>query len=81
VQFTWVRGHQNHPKNIYADHLAVTAAREQKTSEGIVESGFDGWLAEQQAKKKFAGYDPDGAYTELERRILSGESFPLADEP
>ena len=80
VQFTWVRGHQSHPKNIYADHLAVTAAREQTTSEGIVESGFDAWLAEQQAKGKFAGYDPDVAFTALEARILAEESFPLAEE-
>lgn len=79
VQWTWVRGHQSHAKNIYADHLAVTAAREQKTSEGIVESGFDEWLAEQQAREKFSGYDPDAAFTRLERRIAAGEPFPLAD--
>ena len=81
VQWTWVRGHRNHPKNTYADHLAVTAAREQKTSEGVVESGFEAWLAEQQVKGKFAGYDPDVAFAALETRILAGESFPLADEP
>lgn len=80
VQWTWVRGHQNHPKNIYADHLAVTAAREQRTSDGIVESGFDAWLVEKQAKGAFAGYDADAAFAGLERRILAGESFPLADE-
>ncbi len=81
VQWTWVRGHRDHPKNIYADHLAVTAAREQKTSEGIVESGFDGWLSEAQGKGKFAGYDPDAAFAALEARIMAGESFPLSDAP
>jgi ribonuclease HI len=80
VQWTWVRGHRDHPKNIYADQLAVTAAREQKTSDGIVESGFDAWLAERQAEGRFAGYDPDAAFAELERRIAAGESFPLAEE-
>jgi ribonuclease HI len=79
VQWAWVRGHRGHPKNIYADHLAVTAAREQRTSDGIVESGFDAWLAEQQAKGKFAGYDPDAAFDALERRVAAGESFPLAE--
>ena len=79
VQWTWVRGHRDHPKNTYADHLAVTAAREQKTSEGIVESGFEAWLAEQQAKGKFTGYDPDAAFAELERRVVAGEGFGLAE--
>lgn len=80
VQWTWVRGHRDHPKNTYADHLAVSAAREQKTSEGIVDSGFEGWLAEQQTKGRFVGYDPDEAFAELEARILAGESLPLAEE-
>ena len=80
VQWTWVRGHRDHPKNTYADHLAVTAAKEQKTSDGIVESGFDQWFAERQAKGKFAGYDPDAAFAELERRIVADESFPLAED-
>jgi ribonuclease HI len=79
VQWTWVRGHRDHPKNTYADHLAVTAAREQKSSDGIVESGFDTWLAEHQAKKKFAAYDPDAAFAEMERRIADDEPFALAE--
>ena len=81
VQWTWVRGHRNHPKNTYADLLAVTAAREQKTSDGLAESGFDAWLSEQQARERFAGYDPDVAFAAVERRILEGESFPLAEKP
>lgn len=79
VQWTWVRGHQDHPKNIYADHLAVSAAREQKTSEGIVASGFDAWFAEQREKGKFASYDPDAAFAALEDRVAAGDSFALAD--
>jgi ribonuclease HI len=79
VHWTWVRGHQDHPKNIYADRLAVTAAETQTTSDGIIESGYDEWFAAQQAKGKFAGYDPDAAFAELEQRVASGEGFALAE--
>jgi ribonuclease HI len=79
VQWTWVRGHRGHPKNEYADHLAVSAAREQKTSEGIVESGFDQWLAGKQAKGLFAGYDADLEFEGLEQRLAKGELFSLAE--
>ena len=73
VQWTWVRGHAGHPKNEYADHLAVAAAREQKSSDGAVESGFLEWLSAKQAKRKFAGYDPDLDFELLERRLVGGE--------
>jgi ribonuclease HI len=78
VQWTWVRGHAGHPKNEYVDGLAVSAAREQKTSVGAVESGFEAWLATKQAKGRYLGYDPDVDFEELERRLAAGESFPLA---
>ena len=78
VQWTWVRGHAGHPKNEYADELAVGAAREQRTSAGAVESKFLEWLTAKQAKKKFPGYDPDAEYQVLERRVAAGEGFPLA---
>jgi ribonuclease HI len=80
VQWTWVRGHRGHPKNEYANDLAVAAARERITSDGAVESGFDQWLAKKQARGLFIGYDPDAAFAALERRLAAGESFPLADE-
>jgi len=79
VHWTWVRGHQDHPKNIYADRLAVTAAETQTTSDGIIESGFDEWFAEQRTKGKFASYDPDAAFAELEQRVAAGEGFALAE--
>jgi ribonuclease HI len=79
VQWTWVRGHAKHPKNEYADWLAVTAAREQKSSEGAVQSGFLEWLAGRQAKRSYAGYDPDAEFERLEQRIAAGESFALAE--
>ena len=78
VQWTWVRGHAGHPKNEYANDLAVGAAREQKATAGAVESKFLEWLSAKQAKKKFLGYDPDAEYESLERRLAAGEEFPLA---
>jgi ribonuclease HI len=80
VQWTWVRGHQGHAKNEYANDLAVAAAREAKTSDGAVESGFLDWLRNQQAKGKFVGYDRDTAFELLEQRVAAGESFPLAEK-
>ena len=79
VQWTWVRGHRGHPKNEYANDLAVAAARDQKTSEGIVASGFGEWLATKQGKGLYAGYDPDAAFEALERRLAAGEGVPLAE--
>jgi ribonuclease HI len=79
VQWTWVRGHRGHPKNEYANDLAVEAARKMKSSDGAVESGFPEWLASRQARNLFKGYDADRAFEILERRIAQGESFPLAE--
>ena len=50
VQWQWVRGHNKHPENEYADHLATRAAREQTDSGGPVPSLYEQWLTEQQAK-------------------------------
>lgn len=77
VQFTWVRGHNGHPKNEFADFLAVRAAREQITSDGLVESGFDAWLEKERARSRYPDYDPAAAYTALEQRLAAGERFPL----
>jgi ribonuclease HI len=79
VQWTWVRGHKGHPKNEYANDLAVKAATEQITSHGAVESGFPAWLETRQARGLFEGYDPDAAFTELEKRLKAGEKFGLAE--
>ena len=77
VQWTWLRGHARHPKNEYADRLAVRAAREQRNSEGAVPSGFGEWLAAEQERGLYAEYDPDAAFAALEARFAKGESFPL----
>ena len=45
VNWQWVRGHEGHPQNEYANHLATRAAREQTSSSGLVTSKFDEWFA------------------------------------
>lgn len=76
-QWTWLRGHARHPKNEYADRLAVRAAREQQSSQGAVSSGFGEWLAAEQDKDLYTEYDPDAAFAALEARVAKGEEFPL----
>ena len=52
VEWVWVRGHDGHPQNEYANDLAVRAARELTPSGGAVASGCDAWLAAREAKGK-----------------------------
>jgi ribonuclease HI len=78
VQWTWVRGHRGHPKNEYANDLAVAAAEEGESSDGAVPSEFLPWLEERQVRGLFAGYDPDLAFTELEARVEAGRPVPLS---
>ncbi|MGH7637516.1 MAG: ribonuclease H family protein [Gemmatimonadaceae bacterium] len=52
VDWQWVRGHNKHAQNEYADHLATRAAREQSNSNGPVPSLYDEWLADQRARGK-----------------------------
>ncbi len=51
VEWTWVKGHAGHPKNEYANDLAVRAAELQDTSGGFTESGFEAWLKKQRHEK------------------------------
>ena len=59
IDWHWVRGHAAHPKNEYADYLATRSAKEQSTSDGLVDSGLLEWLAARMEKGKYAGYDPE----------------------
>lgn len=43
VEWRWVRGHDGHAQNEYANMLAIRAATEQTSSDGLVESGYDTW--------------------------------------
>jgi ribonuclease HI len=56
VEWRWVRGHGDDPKNEYADVLAVQTARTGKAPGGLVPSGFDGWLREQIDRGRFVEY-------------------------
>lgn len=53
VEWRWVRGHAEHPKNEYAHALAVRAARERDRSGGPVESGFDEWFRKEVDRGRF----------------------------
>ena len=44
VEWRWVRGHADNPKNEYANMLAVRAAKQRARSGGLVPSGFEDWL-------------------------------------
>ncbi|HEY8176399.1 MAG TPA: ribonuclease H [Gemmatimonadaceae bacterium] len=54
IDWEWVRGHNKHPQNEYADHLATRAARDRSKSDGPVPSLYEEWLAAQQAKGRLA---------------------------
>lgn len=41
----WVRGHDGHAQNEYANHLATTAAASQTASGGFVPSQFESWIS------------------------------------
>jgi ribonuclease HI len=59
VDWRWVRGHNEHVKNEYANIVAIHAAEHQQRSNGLIPSGFDTWLAQQRARGKFVDFDPD----------------------
>ena len=78
ANWAWVRGHQGHAKNEFANDLAVRAATEQTASAGATPSGFAEWLAAERKKKRYLDYDPDAAFATLEARMQSGAPVPLA---
>jgi ribonuclease HI len=78
TQLVWVRGHAGHPKNEFANVLAIRAAKTQEISPGVVPATFDEWLAAERAKGRYAGYDPDSAFDHIAGRVAAGERLPLA---
>jgi ribonuclease HI len=54
IDWQWVRGHNKHPQNEYADFLATRAAREQTSSNGHVPSLYVEWVAAQRAKGRLS---------------------------
>jgi ribonuclease HI len=59
VEWRWVRGHAGHAKNEYANALATRAAATQRTSDGLVPSGFATWLQAERTRGRYGRYDPD----------------------
>jgi len=55
VEWQWVRGHDGHPQNEYANFLATRAAREQNQSGGPVPSLYEEWIAAEQARGRLTG--------------------------
>ena len=51
IAFEWVRGHDGHAQNEYANHLATRAAAKQDQSSGLVASEFESWMVGALAKK------------------------------
>lgn len=56
IEWRWVRGHADHPKNEYANLLATRTASEGKSSKGLVESGFAEWIEKQVDKGRFTDF-------------------------
>lgn len=78
ANWAWVRGHDGHAKNEYANDLAVKAAREQTRSTGAEPSGFLTWLEVERGKGRYKGYDPDAAFAKLELLLVEKRPIPLA---
>jgi ribonuclease HI len=78
VNWEWVRGHEGHPQNEYANHLATRAAREQTRSDGLIASKFDEWFAIEREAGRIA-VDPQ-AFPESER-FRSSKPYPTVASP
>lgn len=78
ISWQWVRGHEGHPQNEYANDLAVRAAREQTNSGGVVASHFDEWLATQRSKKRVS-IEPQAFPTA--DRFKAGRAYPVTRPP
>jgi ribonuclease HI len=78
VSWQWVRGHEGHPQNEYANYLATRAAREQTNSDGITASKFDEWLAAERARGKMT-IEPQ-AFPDAER-FRATRPYPVVARP
>jgi len=56
VRPEWVRGHAGDPRNEYADHLATTAAKDGRSSAGLVPTGFEEWLEKQRERERYLDF-------------------------
>ena len=78
VDWRWVRGHEGHPQNEYANDLAVRAAKEQTSSGGFSASRFDEWLVAERKRGRMAG-EPQ-AFPDDER-FRAVRPYPVAAKP
>jgi ribonuclease HI len=78
VSWQWVRGHEGHPQNEYANYLATRAAREQTSSEGLIASKFDEWLAAEREHGRMV-VEPQ-AFPDSER-FRSVRPYPVTARP
>jgi ribonuclease HI len=77
VSWHWVRGHDGHPQNEYANHLATRAARDQTSSSGAVASEFDAWLGAERERGRMSDEPhpfPEASSLRLARRYPSNHS-------
>lgn len=58
IDARWVRGHEGHPQNEYANDLAMRAAREQSSSDGAVPTDFQTWYESAKASGRMKA-EPD----------------------
>lgn len=78
VQWRWVRGHNGHVQNEYANYLAIRAARDQSRSDGAVASQFDEWLAAERAAGRMHA---DPAPFPDPHRFQPSKPLPAAPQP
>lgn len=53
IDWRWVKGHAEHPKNEYANDLATNTAKERNPYDGLVPSGFEAWIEAEQENGRF----------------------------
>ena len=53
IEWRWVKGHAEHPKNEYANDLATSTAKEGISHDGLVPSGFEAWIEAEQENGRF----------------------------
>jgi len=53
IEWCWVKGHAEHPKNEYANDLATRTAKDGKSFDGLVPSGFEAWIEAEQDNGRF----------------------------
>jgi ribonuclease HI len=58
IEWKWVKGHAGHPQNEYANHLAIRAATKQIDSGGLIPSGFEKWIVDEQEKERYLDFFP-----------------------